>query len=191
MSLKEAIKTAAKGLDNSRDDDWQEDGRPSLKRIHQLAKTTAIKQEDLDDALPDLKRDKSVNAANIKPTPDAAKADANTAKVAKAPAKLAPAKAPHTATDTDRIKEASGLGEKKKKAADEKFVENVMVTAVEVGYYGSKLREPGESFYYTGRLGKWMEISDADEREAYAMERAASADGDDRDANVDPASASL
>lgn len=191
MSFKEAIKAAAKGLDNARDDDWQEDGRPSLKRIQQLAKTSAITQEQLDDALPDLRREQPKSSAGVKATPEANKTN-NAAKAAKAPAKLAPKKAPQSATDTDAIRAASGVDAPAQAASKNRnFVENVLVTATEQGYFGSKIREPGESFYYTGRLGSWMEIADPEEREAYAQERAASADGDDRNANVDPVSASL
>lgn len=191
MSLKEAIKTAAKGLDNARDEDWQEDGRPSLKRIQQLAKTSAITQDQLDDALPDLRREKSKSSVAVKATPEANKTN-NAAKAAKAPAKLAPKKAPQSATDTDAIRAASGVDQPAEVASKNRsFVENVLVTATEQGYFGSKIREPGESFYYTGRLGSWMEIADPEEREAYAQERAASADGDDSEANVDPVSASL
>jgi len=190
MSLKEAIKAAAKGLDHARDDDWQEDGRPSLKRIQQLAKSTAVTQEQLDDALPDLRRERPKSSVAVKATPEANKTN-NAAKAAKAPGKLAPTKA-KTATDTDAIRAASGVGAKPNAEKQPgKYVENILVTATETGYFGSKLREPGESFYYTGRLGSWMEIADEEERAAYADDRAASADGDDLDANVDPASASL
>ena len=163
MSLKDAIKEAAKGLDHKKVDDWQEDGRPSLKRIHQLAKTTAITQEQLDDALPDLKRNQQTGAP-AKPTPEAGKNEANVKTAA------APATAGNSATDTKAIKAASMPKEAEKK--DERFVENVIVVANETGYYGSKLREAVEKFYFTGRLGSWMERADAAERKAYAEERA-------------------
>lgn len=38
------------------------------------------------------------------------------------------------------------------------FVENKLVRAKEVGQYGGKLRYPGEKFYVTGVLRKWMEV---------------------------------
>jgi hypothetical protein len=167
MSLKEQIKTASNGLDHKKDDDWQEDGRPSLKRIHQLAKTTAITQEQLDDALPDLRRNQSVNQATITPTPDAGKAKANVNPAA------APATA-KTATDTAPIVEASKR-KKPIKAEDQPMLVNKLVVAVEAGYYGSKIREPGESFYFTGRKGRWMEVADKSERKEHAEERAADA----------------
>jgi len=165
MSLKDAIKEAAKGLDHKKVDDWQEDGRPSLKRIHQLAKTTAITQEQLDDALPDLRRNQT-SGEYASPSPDAAKPKAQT-KPAAAPAKA------KTATDTDAIKRASDPEESEPTSGeDQKFVENTLVIATETGYYGSKLREPGESFYFTGRLGSWMKKADAGERKAHQDERA-------------------
>lgn len=167
MSLKDAIKEAAKGLDHKKVDDWQEDGRPSLKRIHQLAKTTAITQEQLDDALPDLRRNQQTGAP-AKPTPDEGKNDANVTK-ASAPAK---AKA-KTATDTDALVKAADPDEQEPKSGkDAKLVKDTLVVATAEGYYGSKLREPGESFYFTGRLGSWMKVADAGERKLHQEERA-------------------
>lgn len=163
MSLKDAIKEAAKGLDHKKADDWQEDGRPSLKRMHQLAKTTAITQEQLDDALPDLRRNQQTGGPAT-PTPDAGKNDANVKPAAD------PATAGNSATDTKAIKVASMPKEAEKK--DERFVENTLVVAIELGYYGSKLRDIGEKFYFTGRLGNWMEKANAAERKQHAEERA-------------------
>jgi len=186
--MKDAIKAAAAKLDNALDADWQEDGRPSLKRIHQLAGSTAITQDQLDDAVPDLKRVKPATADAAKAKVDAAKAKANEGKVSGDVANLAPAKVKVEDEAVARIKRASGIG---KDAVDtpskeEPFLEGVLVIATEQGYYGSKLRELGESFYFTGRKGKWMDIAKAEDRKLYAKERAASAAGDDRGANIDP-----
>lgn len=164
--MKDAIKAAAKGLDHARDDDWQEDGRPSLKRMHQLAKTTAITQDQLDDAVPDLRRNRPHNNGTT-PTPDAARAPA----VKPDAAKLAPAKVAKTATDMDAIIAASQPPEKKERKL-QPLLKNVLVVATQEGHYGSKLRDPGEQFYFTGRQGSWMEIADAEERKRYAEERA-------------------
>jgi len=197
--MKDAIKAAAKKLDHASNADWQEDGRPSLKRIHQLAGTVAITQEQLDDALPDLRREKQTpvdqNAAKVA----AAKVEADKAAAASkndtapAPAKLSPAKATVASPEVERIKKASGIG---KDAVDvpsdeQPFLEGVLVVATEQGYFGSKLREPGETFYFTGRKGRWMDIAKAEDRKLYARERAASAAGDDSDANRDPTDKSL
>lgn len=172
MSLKDAIKEAAKSLDHKKVDDWQEDGRPSLKRIHQLAKSTAITQEQLDDALPDLRRNQT-SGAPATPTPQAAQTRAVVSPAA-APAKAA---VPKGDPRTEAIRKASDPKEAEAHTSgkDAKYVENTLVVALEEGYFASKLREPGETFYFTGRLGKWMEVADKADRKEHAEERAADA----------------
>lgn len=72
-ALKEQIEEAVKKLDNSRDADWAENGRPSLKRIRQLAKNEEIEQDQLDEFGGDVKRD-FAKVEGLKPRPDMATA---------------------------------------------------------------------------------------------------------------------
>lgn len=52
----EHIRIAAAALDNAKDKDWTEDGKPSLTRVRQLAKDNTITQAQLDEAVPDMVR---------------------------------------------------------------------------------------------------------------------------------------
>lgn len=52
------ILNAVKALDAKKDSDWTEGGKPSLKRVRQLAKNDTITQEQLDEATPDATRPK-------------------------------------------------------------------------------------------------------------------------------------
>lgn len=75
----EHIRLAATGLDNTKDADWTEDGRPSLKRVRQLAKDANITQEQLDEAVPQLRRvtqDKARTIAVLKEPGPEGKPDA-------------------------------------------------------------------------------------------------------------------
>lgn len=46
------VMNAVRALDPKKDSDWTEGGKPSLKRVRQLAKNDALTQEDLDGAAP-------------------------------------------------------------------------------------------------------------------------------------------
>jgi len=50
------VLNAVRALDPKKDSDWTEGGKPSLKRVRQLAKNDTITQEQLDDSVPDAKR---------------------------------------------------------------------------------------------------------------------------------------
>lgn len=52
------VLNAVKALDAKKDSDWTENGKPSLKRVRQLAKNDTITQEQLDAAAPDADRPK-------------------------------------------------------------------------------------------------------------------------------------
>lgn len=52
------ILNAVRALDPKKDSDWTEGGKPSLKRVRQLAKNDTITQDQLDDATPDASRPK-------------------------------------------------------------------------------------------------------------------------------------
>ena len=43
---------------------------------------------------------------------------------------------------------------------------NVLVIATENGYYGSKFREVGEKFTFTGVKGSWMEVYKEDKKKS-------------------------
>lgn len=49
-------------LKHDKDDDWLEDGKPSMKRIVALAGNTEIKRQHVDAIAPDLRRDGTVTA---------------------------------------------------------------------------------------------------------------------------------
>lgn len=127
-----AIKTAALALDNTADADWQEDGRPSLKRIRALAKDNTITQDQLDEALPDFKRQT-------------------------APAKVDP-------KTVQNVRQVTAAELNRPDLGTRKILEGVRVVAHERGYYGGALREPGESFVFTGAKGSWMHEETKEEK---------------------------
>lgn len=54
--MESELKKVVLQLDNKRDADWTEDGRPSLKRVRQLASNNKIEQADVDLYLADTRR---------------------------------------------------------------------------------------------------------------------------------------
>ena len=98
-------------------DDWNDDGKPSMKRIVALAGNNEIKREHVEAVAPDLRRD--VPAGNA------------------AAAKLDPAKVDAEAPDE---------------------LKNAKVRALRQGFYGGKLRYPGEDFTYTGKKPSWVVV---------------------------------
>jgi len=52
------VLNAVKALDAKKDSDWTENGKPSLKRVRQLARNDTITQAQLDEAVPDATRPK-------------------------------------------------------------------------------------------------------------------------------------
>lgn len=113
------ITDAGAKLDHSKDADWTEGGRPSLKRVQALAKDNTITQAQVDEYLSALKREKPPEV------------DKNVQQVAL----------------VDRATKPAEPG---------KPVEAVRMVAIERGYYGGVIRDPGDSFVFTGRPGSWM-----------------------------------
>lgn len=52
------IKVALRGVDHSKESDWTEDGKVSVKRVQQLAKDATITRDDIEKADPDFRREK-------------------------------------------------------------------------------------------------------------------------------------
>lgn len=119
--FEDEILAAIAKLKHDVDTDWNEDGRPSMKRIVELAGNTAIKRENVDEVAPDVKRDV------LK-----AKADPLSAETLKADAK-----------EGDE---------------EEGDLDTVRVRAIRKGYYGGKIREPGEDFTYSGPKPSWIVV---------------------------------
>lgn len=122
------IRQAATALDPRIDGDWQPDGRPTLKAIRFLARDASITQDQLNAALPEMRR---------------------------------PAKDDYSAKDVQLVANVPIPREKEEKPPR---LVNVRVVATERGYYGGTLREPGESFVFSGIPGKWMRPETAEER---------------------------
>lgn len=129
------IKDASLNLKFTDATDWQEDGRPSLKAIQRLAKDNSITQEDVDTALPDLKRD------SLKPRTKDTEPKTGRGRAVEAV---------HKARNDKRSD--------KQRAIDDghDWLENEMVVAEDVGYYGGLIREPGDRFVFTGAAGSWF-----------------------------------
>lgn len=70
--MEEMIKAALPKLDATKDADWTEDGRPSLKRMRQLIKNDTLTQAQLDQFTAGVKRPEFVltDGKVTKPAPD-------------------------------------------------------------------------------------------------------------------------
>jgi len=150
------IKDAALGLKYSDATEWQEDGRPSLKAIQKLAKDNSITQEDVDTALPDLKRD------SLKPRVKEQETKTGRGR----------AEAIHRARNDKRSDKQRALDD------GHEWYENEMVVAEDVGYYGGIIREPGDRFVFTGAAGSWFRKLSKREAAAAQQEREEEADAE-------------
>jgi hypothetical protein len=147
--LKTVIKEAGSKLKASNDADWTEGGRPSLKRIQALAKSNAITQDQVDDALPDLTR------ASLTP-------EKKPAEQVPQPGRSRPQTAALRAL---RMGEDGKTDRQRAEEAGHKWLDGVLVVAVERGFYGGLIRDPGEPpFPYTGPDGSWFRELSTKER---------------------------
>lgn len=167
------LKQAIAKLDNSKPGDWTENGAPSLNRIQVLMKDSSVTQEDLDAAAGDLRREE------VGGKKDKKKVETRESTPADELEKLID---PETwqfdlMYDEDVYNKVTGettTVRKRKKV----FVKNMLVAAVERGFANGAIRDPGDTFVYTGELGTWMMPGDHERvakiREEYAKTRAES-----------------
>jgi hypothetical protein len=155
--LKKAIKDAANDLRYEVDADWTEGGRPSLKRIQALTKNSTITQDQVDEALPDVKR--------INPKAEILAKDNE-------PATKGKTILPRRSGIQGKKEVQPDMTEKEAaEAAGFDWLDGELVIADERGFYGGMLREEGEAFVFTGAYGSWFHKATAAERKAYTKER--------------------
>jgi hypothetical protein len=167
------IADALKKLDNSKATDWAENGSPSLNRVQVLMKDSSITQEQLDEAAGDLRREEIAGKKKKKfvdPRDPATAADLESL--------IDPETGQFQLMEDHDIKNKDTGDITTVQRRKKVFVKNMHVAAVERGFANGAIRDPGDTFMYTGELGTWMMPGDharvAQIREEYAKVRAES-----------------
>lgn len=165
---------ALKKLDNSKATDWTENGAPSLTRVQVLMKDSSVTQAQLDEAAGDLARDDLAAGKKVK------KAEATRDPIADddLAALIDPETGRFDLMEEVQVKDKD-TGEMVSRMKRKKvYVKNMHVAAAERGFHAGAIRDPGDTFMYTGELGTWMMPADharvAEIREDYAKKRAES-----------------
>jgi len=168
------IDEALAKLEAKNDRDWTENGAPSLTRVQVLMKDSSITQEQLDEAAGDMKRpDTAIGKKTVKAVEK--RAPASEDQLAKL---LDPETGQFQLMEDYEVKDRETGEVITKQRRKKVFVRNMHVAAMERGFANGAIRDPGDTFMYTGELGTWMMPADhkrvEEIRAEYAKERAES-----------------
>lgn len=165
------IKSALEKLNVKEAKDWTENGSPSLNRIRILMKNSDITQEALDEAANGMKRPTDAGIAKIKK----AQAGRDIATEDDLKTLIDPETGRFDLMETKPFKDRE-TGEMVTREVRKKvFVKNMLIAAADRGFAHGSIRDPGDTFMFTGELGTWMMPGNharvAEVRAAYALER--------------------
>ncbi|WP_299078684.1 hypothetical protein [uncultured Paraglaciecola sp.] len=153
---KQTIEAALAGLDPNKDEDWNDNGSPSVAAVQRVAQNSEIRAAHIKEHAPDFERPAHTSGGSSDKNTQAAARDTQ------------PPQPPEVAET-----EGMSVFDRKQKAKQAEvedhpnYVKNVRMMTIAKGVYGGGVRSTGEVFTFTGIKGSWHRPATKDECKGY------------------------